>query len=917
MIFNKLILNNFKSYEYAEINFNKGITVIVGENGAGKSSIFEAISFALFKQHTAKRIEDLVRKGSNEPMSVELEFTSNNVDYQIIRERKKSSLTSKILRKKSDQFVPLCVGDKEVNAQIKDILDIDSNLFLNAIYVRQGEIADLINKTSAEKKFLIGKLLGLDSLEKAWKNMLPIINDFENKRSEIKGKISVTSNLEEEYNSKNDFLNELKDQGIEYEKQIKEFKKILDKHNIEKIDMEREKEIFDNNSNNLQIEKEEKKILEESKKNLNNQLDKIGEYESELNRLKKYVEKLPLFIDFEKSLSNIQQLKKDENLYKKNLDNIIVQKNIINKEKISSSKYLALIDENKLNIENKNEIEKKLMVFNQLEKDKNNLIQKIEINKNEIEEFFITMKNKLIKEGLDEVILNNIDEISKFESLILDYINKIKNDINLIDENLISNKENKVAYQESNKAVEKPLNELNDMGNQCPLCKSSITQMQKNDLIISYKNTIELNNEKIDLIENNIKDLLESKELLNKQIKRFDELLLKVKNHDNKLIRLKEDTEKLIEIDNKLETKKVNSFELGEYVLKIADNEKEIEKLKINHENFIAAKAALDVLDDENDIEYKLNVIETQLKEEFNKIDEIINKDSFLTKDIDEESLSNRISDLKKKEEEYNQIKGFIQNKEDLKSQIKLKIDNINLKHDKINNLEISIRESRYDEEKYNNLISKYDEIKKEYDDISNKLSGIKGQSIELIPIVNDLKKQLDLNSKFNKQYTIMGEYIDLLNNIREIYSKNGIQKDLRNQSKPLIQKYSKQYFNDFNFDYSDLILDEDYNVWVTGPEGKTSLDMVSGGEKIAIALSLRLGITQAMRNGDLDTILLDEPTIFLDTTRRNELINLIKEINSLPQMIIVTHEEQLENAADNLIKVSKDNGISKVTHSQ
>ena len=33
-----------------------------------------------------------------------------------------------------------------------------------------------------------------------------------------------------------------------------------------------------------------------------------------------------------------------------------------------------------------------------------------------------------------------------------------------------------------------------------------------------------------------------------------------------------------------------------------------------------------------------------------------------------------------------------------------------------------------------------------------------------------------------------------------------------------------------------------------------------------------------------------------------------------LPQMIIVTHESQLENAADNLIKVEKDNGISKVS---
>ena len=58
MIFTKLKLNNFKSYKNQTINFDEGISVIVGENGAGKSTILEAISFALFKQHTAKKIDD-------------------------------------------------------------------------------------------------------------------------------------------------------------------------------------------------------------------------------------------------------------------------------------------------------------------------------------------------------------------------------------------------------------------------------------------------------------------------------------------------------------------------------------------------------------------------------------------------------------------------------------------------------------------------------------------------------------------------------------------------------------------------------------------------------------------------------------------------------------------------------------------
>ena len=52
MIIKKLILKNFKSHKNTTIEFNKGITIIVGENGVGKSSILEGITYALFKKST-------------------------------------------------------------------------------------------------------------------------------------------------------------------------------------------------------------------------------------------------------------------------------------------------------------------------------------------------------------------------------------------------------------------------------------------------------------------------------------------------------------------------------------------------------------------------------------------------------------------------------------------------------------------------------------------------------------------------------------------------------------------------------------------------------------------------------------------------------------------------------------------------
>ena len=80
-------------------------------------------------------------------------------------------------------------------------------LFLNAVYVRQGEIANLVNKTPSEKKQVIGKLLGIESLEKAWKNMLPLMNQYEMQKIKLDGKLEDLDGLNDEISAKKDEKN--------------------------------------------------------------------------------------------------------------------------------------------------------------------------------------------------------------------------------------------------------------------------------------------------------------------------------------------------------------------------------------------------------------------------------------------------------------------------------------------------------------------------------------------------------------------------------------------------------------------------------------------------------------------------------------------------------------------------------------
>ena len=913
MIFTKLTLNNFKSHENTVIKFNKGISVIVGENGAGKSTILEAISFALFKQHTAKKIDDLVRNNANS-MYVELEFISNGREYRIIRS-KKSMLKSSIYKKTSKDggYVHICTGDKEVANEIRQILDIDSDLFLNAIYVRQGEIADLIDKTSAEKKNLIAKLLGIDSLEKAWKNLLPIISDYENQLSELKGKLYNSKELKEEYDRKKDELNSLKDKGHELEEQINEVTELLDDISESKRNMEREKEIYEAQVNNYENEQKTLSKLEDDKRLVQENLDNISEAEGQIDRLEKYVAKLPVYLDFEKSVSSIQTLKEQEAEIEDKLDSIDKQNSIVNETKEDYNKYLASEEEiNKLNNQKVN-LEKELAAMAKLEQDKKVLLRDIEGERNDIEDFFSKAKDKLDDNGLSQDILSEVDDFNTLEKVTNGFADEISAKIKDLSEDIISKNEEIVVFKQNIESSKKPLEDLDEVEDKCPICQSEITSYQKKELIKQYNLTIQENEKAIVENEETVRLLTKNKESFEEKESKIQDLSKDIAGYKEKFNHLQNELVKLGGIDESLESKEYISNKLGEIILVIAREKEARESYKESYDTFNKAKGALEVLGSQTEAQYKLKQVKNEIDNHVKNIKLAIEQDPHLSGDISANELKDRIDDLKQKNEEFNQLKGFVKNKKALMTQLDTIKEDIGVSMNQLDITKNKMEASIYDKERYEQIIYRYERYERQKVKFSNELSEIKGRARESIANLKQLTQRISTADKFQQEYDDISDYLDLLNHIRSLYSKNGIQKDLRNMSRPLIQKYTKQFFNEFNFNYSDLTLDDEYDVTLYGPEGESSMSMVSGGEKIAVALALRLGITQAMSKGELDTILLDEPTIHLDSSRRHELINLLKEMSVLPQMIIVTHESQLENAADNLIKVEKDNGISKV----
>ncbi len=912
MIFTRLKLSNFKSHQNTTVGFDKGISVIVGENGAGKSTMLEAIRFALFKQHDAK-LDDLVRNNANS-MAVSLQFISNGKEYRIIRQYDSDLRSSLFAKTSSDSgFIEICRGNDEVDSEIHQILDIDSDLFLNAIYVRQGEIADLVDRTPTEKKQLVAKLLGIYSLQKAGQNLTPFINDYELKLSELEGKLYNSKELKDDYDKKRNELNELKQKGLELEGQIEEASQSLSEISESKRDMEREKRIYETLVANLQTEETNLAKLEENKRSVQENLDKIREAEEQISRLEKFVSKLDVYLDFEKSVVSIQKLKADENQITDKLESINQQKIIVNDKKEEYDKFLASDEEIAELDAQKVKFEKELATMAKLEQDKKDLLKSIQNERNDIERFFSDAKDKLDENGLDKDVLNEIDDFNHLQESTDNFADEISQKIKDLSEEIISKNEEIVVFKQNIKSSQKPLGELDSVGNKCPICQSDLTSSKKEELVELYESTIKDNTESISKYENDIDSSAKEKEDCEQRLEVIQDLSRSIIEYKQKFHHLEKELVKLNKIDEGLESKESISNKLGEIILKIAGKRDARKSYQESYDAYNQAKGALDVLGDETEIQYKLKQVRNEMDNHVKNIKLAINQDPHLSGDISATELQNRITDLKQKNEDYNQFVGFVKNKDSLMTQhdtIKEDIGTCLNQKDIINN---KIEATSYDQDKYEQILFRYEMYERKQNSLNEELAKVKGQARESIVYIKELGDKIKTTDKFQKEYNNVKDYLNLLKHIGELFDENGIQKDLNNLSRPLIQKYTKEFFKEFNFNYSDLTLDDDYNVTLYGPEGESTLSMVSGGEKIAVALALRLGITKAISKGDLDTILLDEPTIHLDASRRHELINLLKDMSSLPQMIIVTHDSQLENAADNLIKVEKENGISKV----
>jgi exonuclease SbcC len=135
------------------------------------------------------------------------------------------------------------------------------------------------------------------------------------------------------------------------------------------------------------------------------------------------------------------------------------------------------------------------------------------------------------------------------------------------------------------------------------------------------------------------------------------------------------------------------------------------------------------------------------------------------------------------------------------------------------------------------------------------------------------------------------------------IFNRDGmVGTSLRSWALGVISQKASEYASLFNIGISRIELAEgarEIAITCYGRQGEIDMDSLSGGEKVAVALALRLGIAYMMGSNKLDFVILDEPTTHLDEERRKALVRIISEAfregaGPLAQLIIITHDSDI-----------------------
>lgn len=176
-----------------ELDFSDaGLFAIIGDTGAGKSSILEAMTYALYSATTwdQRGVGSLISDGAN-TMSVSLDFSVDGQVYRVTRATSRTAYPPSVhkLECLSDRDLLRRDGESAVTAEIERLVGLRYRGFLSAVILPQGRFDTLLRASPADRTSILKSILRLDELEAVREHartlidrLTPAVGDLELRR---------------------------------------------------------------------------------------------------------------------------------------------------------------------------------------------------------------------------------------------------------------------------------------------------------------------------------------------------------------------------------------------------------------------------------------------------------------------------------------------------------------------------------------------------------------------------------------------------------------------------------------------------------------------------------------------------------------------------------------------------------------
>ena len=858
----RLELKEFGPYKNEIIEWdkiiNEPIFLITGKTGSGKSTLFDAISYALYNKTTGgKDIASLRTKTAldKDKTQVNFDFELSGKKYRIERtlaylKAGNKNLTSgkvALMQYNDESLEVIATKEQEVKEKVEELIGLDDKQFCQIIILPQGKFKEFLLSKSSEKKETLRSLFNTYFYQKFVEQLQEQAKKLDSSHKQ-KEKELITRfeqfDIEEEFTK----FEYLKDENFEemlsiihsQEETIKNEKKELLKleRNFSK---EKEKfielsklndKLLQLESNKLELEElckkddyySKLKLEVEKLKELQKSKDKIIDYNTLLNKqsqLRK-IEK-DLLIDTDKyklDLENNKKLQLELNLQKDNIEEL--RKEIIdykffydNFNELISAKanieiYSKTLEELALKKETYKELDSSLKVAKEI------YLEDIE-EKNILESSIGKLKLEILKKEQD---VEKLEEFNNKLSEVNDKNLKLTLDKKQLEELEVEKKklEQEVILLNKNKEQE-VLNgfllKLHE-GDDCPLCRQKIEHLPEIPSLEVVDESIEKSLKKVN------KDTIQLETIIKKDEEEIERISALLKNLED-TINFKS-KEELSQLEDELKTENLKLTDISKEIKisedRIKDLNQEIEELSelLKNEDEIKQKhleAKNKIEQFEKNVKIELDNFADYYEKIQSQVEEFDNNSNSLQKNSNELLVRKTKLETEQKNNKENLV------------EVSKRIESIieSFRDSKLNKYYITLEmaEENIAElvklEEYESQISKFEDAKKiivniiekleeELQDIEQpdleeehqKLQNIESQVNDFIEKVAVLNTRLENNKKlYDKIYS---EYIDLLESskdIREIIAFSDVVSG-KTENRKSLETYVQGY-------YLDLIL--------------------------------------------------------------------------------------------------------------